>query len=187
VAEAVAKALGQESAGAADKKAALLACQGSAEVAKVKAEYNGVKTCAGAKISVNGVKLCPYGCIGFGDCVGVCAFGALTLGKDGLPHVDKAKCVGCGACQRACPQGLFAIVSESQKIAVALCSNKTSNKPSVLKACKKGCIKCAKCVTSCPEKAIELVDGIPKIDPAQGTACGTCVTGCPTKALALAG
>jgi RnfABCDGE-type electron transport complex B subunit len=185
VAKAVAEALGKASEGGVDKKAAVLACRGTTEAAKAKAEYSGIKTCAGAKIAVNGVKLCAYGCIGFGDCAAVCAFGALSMGPDGLPRVDKAKCVGCGACQRACPQGLFALVSESQKGAIALCSNRTTNKPSVLKSCKAGCIKCAKCVNTCPEKAIELANGIPKVDYAKCTACGSCVSACPTHVLAL--
>ncbi|MDR1786119.1 MAG: 4Fe-4S binding protein [Spirochaetaceae bacterium] len=184
VAAAVADAVGKEG-GAVEKKAALLACQGGLEFAQAKAEYCGVKSCQGAKIAVNGVKLCPYGCIGFGDCVAVCAFGALSMGSDGLPRIDYAKCVGCGACQRACPQGLFALVSESQKGVIALCSNRTTNRPTVLKSCKKGCIKCSKCVTSCPEKAIELVNGIPKVDYTKCTSCGTCIAGCPTKVLAF--
>lgn len=163
----------------------LLACQGSREHAQNRGIYNGVKTCRAAKLSINGTKLCQYGCIGFGDCVAVCKFGALTMGAEGLPHVDYTKCTGCGMCVRECPQNLFSRLPANRTGAVARCSNRSTNKSPILKQCKTGCIKCGKCERSCPEHAITLTNGIPVIDYAKCTSCGECVSGCPTHVLEL--
>ncbi|GMO46410.1 MAG: RnfABCDGE type electron transport complex subunit B [Treponemataceae bacterium] len=184
VAAAVAAAAGS-AAQAIEQKVVVLACQGVKERAADKAEYNGVPSCAAAKIAVGGTKLCPYGCIGFGDCASVCNFGALSMGDDGLPKVDYAKCIGCGSCVKACPNALFALVPASQTGSVALCSNRTTNKPSVLKSCKAGCIKCGKCETTCPNGAIKVTNGVPVTDYAKCVSCGKCVAACPTKVLKL--
>jgi formate hydrogenlyase subunit 6/NADH:ubiquinone oxidoreductase subunit I len=37
-------------------------------------------------------------------CAAACPAGAITLrGKLGVPKLDIEKCIGCGACQAACP------------------------------------------------------------------------------------
>jgi ferredoxin len=41
-------------------------------------------------------------CIGCGDCVERCQFGALSVPEDGAV-VDDARCVGCGLCAATCP------------------------------------------------------------------------------------
>ncbi len=43
-------------------------------------------------------------CIGCGDCVEDCAFGALSVPADRC-EVDPGRCVGCGLCAQACPTG----------------------------------------------------------------------------------
>ena len=168
-----------------ETKVVVLACQGSKELAKARGFYTGLKNCAAAHQAVNGTKMCQYGCIGFGDCVAVCQFDALHMGENGLPQVDYSKCTGCGMCVKECPQHLLSKVPVSRKGAVALCSNHTENKPSVIKNCKIGCIKCGKCERNCPEKCLKLVNGIPQIDYDKCTSCGTCIEGCPTKVLKL--
>ncbi|MGD2104964.1 MAG: 4Fe-4S binding protein [Anaerolineae bacterium] len=48
-------------------------------------------------------------CIGCGDCVDRCQFGALSV-REEVCEVDDARCVGCGVCVSACPTealGLF--------------------------------------------------------------------------------
>ena len=159
----------------AESKVSLLACQGSKECAAARGTYNGVHSCAAAHQAVNGTKMCSFGCIGFGDCVAVCQFDALSIGEDGLPHVDYSKCTGCGMCVKECPMHLFSKVPASRKGAVALCSNRSENKPSIMKNCKAGCIKCGKCERGCPQKAIKLVNGIPEVDYSLCNSCGTCV------------
>ena len=86
---------------------AVLACQGSKDHAKSKGNYTGVETCRSALLSTNGVKACEWACQGFGDCVRVCLFDAIHMEDDGLPHVDEAKCTGCGMCIVECPQNLL--------------------------------------------------------------------------------
>ncbi len=182
-AEAIGKVLGVSVS--AENKVSILACRGTKDCTVPRGHYIGPKSCGVAADAINGTKLCSYGCIGFGDCVNVCNFDALSIGEDGLPKVDLKKCVGCGMCVKACPKHLLSLVPVNRKGAVALCSNRTTNKASILKSCKNGCIKCGKCERECPEKAIKLVNGIPEIDYTLCTSCKTCVNGCPTHVLTL--
>jgi Na+-translocating ferredoxin:NAD+ oxidoreductase RNF subunit RnfB len=166
---------------------AFLSCAGGKDCAKLKGLYSGVPSCRGAKISSGGQKLCSWGCLGFGDCVKVCNFGAITIGESGIPVVDKAKCTGCGLCCAECPQGLLQQVPRDRQGAAALCSNRSTARASIRKACTAGCIKCGACEKKCPNGAVTLVNGIPKIDYSKCDSCGTCVTGCPSGVLVLLG
>lgn len=68
-------------------------------------EYNGAKSCAVASSLYVGETGCAFGCLGFGDCVAVCAFDAIHINPEtGLPEVDADKCTACGACVKACPK-----------------------------------------------------------------------------------
>lgn len=164
---------------------AILRCRGSRDKANVKGDYSGVKSCRAAKLATGGIKLCPWGCMGFGDCVTVCAFGALSMGKDGLPVIDYSRCVGCGMCARECPQDLFVVVKKDREGSIALCSNRASVKQTVAKACKAGCIKCEICVKACPKGAIKMDRYLPLIDTDLCDSCGICVQKCPVKVLDL--
>lgn len=176
-AAAVAKVLGVD-AGASEKKVAFLACNGSKECAKDKGIYNGVKTCAAAVQAVNGIKMCSYGCTGFGDCVNVCPFGALSMGENGLPLVNEEKCVGCGKCEKACPKHLFKLIDANLKGSIALCSNLSQNKPMIRKNCTAGCFKCGMCAKKCPQGAINVSSGLPVVDYSKCDSCGECVKAC---------
>lgn len=169
----------------AETKASVLLCQGSLDKCMPKAEYVGIHTCRAAKLSVNGIKLCDYGCIGFGDCERVCPFDAIYVGPDGIPHVDYAKCTGCGLCVAECPQKILTLAPVTRTGAIALCSNRNPRKTQVIKDCKIGCIKCLKCEKVCPHQCIKVIDGIPVVDYALCDSCGECVKNCPTKVLAL--
>jgi len=182
-AEAVAALVGV-AADAVDLVSVLL-CGGTIDKAVQKGEYIGVPTCRAAKLSAGGIKSCAYGCQGFGDCVAVCKFDALSMGEDGLPHVDYDNCTGCGMCAEECPQKLFSMVPRDRKGSVVICSNRTTLKPSVIKNCKVGCIKCEACVKICPEQCIAMVNGIPVTDYSKCTSCGACITKCPTKCYKL--
>jgi Na+-translocating ferredoxin:NAD+ oxidoreductase subunit B len=178
-AETIAKIMGVTAS--AVEVVAVLRCQGTKDKASIKGNYVGVPTCRAAKLSTGGTKTCSWGCMGYGDCTAVCKFDALSMGDNGLPQVDYAKCTGCGMCAAECPQGLFALVPKDRKGAIVLCQNRNVIKPAVAKACKAGCIKCEICVKSCPEKCITMENGIPVTDYSKCTACGTCVSKCPTK------
>lgn len=187
--KAVAEKLAALMGGDADIKPeiAVLACQGSKELAPLKGEYSGVETCRGSKLSTGGIKLCVWGCLGFGDCAKVCGFGALSLSENGLPVIDAEKCTGCKACIAACPQTLIRAVPKDRRGSMAFCSNRNTVKPQILKSCKIGCIKCALCVRTCPDRCITIENGIPLIDYQKCSACGACVSKCPTHVLKLLG
>jgi Na+-translocating ferredoxin:NAD+ oxidoreductase RNF subunit RnfB len=168
--------------GAMQQVIAVLACQGSSLHTPPRGKYTGIESCRGAKLSTGSTKLCAWGCLGFGDCVQVCKFGALSLNKEKrLPVVDYAKCTGCRMCISECPQGLFKAVLAGQKGAMGLCSNLGANRQLVAKSCKIACIKCGLCVKQCPQHCIELVNNIPVVDLTKCNSCGTCVEKCPTK------
>ena len=183
-ADAIAKVLGVD-AGSTTPKVAFLACQGTKECAADRGEYQGVKTCAAAQLTMNGIKKCSFGCIGFGDCEAACSFGGITMGADGLPVIDKAKCFGCGKCVRACPKHLITLIDANTKGAIALCSCKSENKPQIRKDCSAGCFKCGMCARKCPVQAITMENGLPKIDYSKCTSCGECVKACVDKVLVL--
>ena len=183
VAEKVGQILGVSVS--SQKFVTVLACKGTSSCASDRGIYNGVKTCAAASMSINGTKSCSFGCVGFGDCVSACPFDAIFMGDEGLPIVDYKKCVGCGKCAKACPKHLFTIINAETKGSVALCSNRSDNKPSIKKNCSVGCIKCGICEKKCPEKCLVVTNGIPVIDHEKCTSCGICVKACPDKVLDL--
>jgi heterodisulfide reductase subunit A-like polyferredoxin/coenzyme F420-reducing hydrogenase delta subunit len=50
-------------------------------------------------------------CGGCATCVRTCAFGACSIGPDGMSHVDVRRCRGCGKCVVSCPVGARDIMS----------------------------------------------------------------------------
>ncbi|MCQ2592399.1 MAG: RnfABCDGE type electron transport complex subunit B [Treponema sp.] len=166
-------------------KVAFLACNGTKECAQPKADYVGIQTCAAAQLTMNGTKKCAFGCIGLGDCVKACPFGAATMGEDGLPKIDSSLCVACGKCAKACPKHLFHIMNLDTKGPVARCSTKSDNKPQIKKDCASGCFKCGMCARKCPEQAIDVSGGLPVINYEKCVSCNLCVSACPDKVLVM--
>lgn len=173
--------------GSADIKptVAIVACRGTEDCAVKSGIYTGLKTCRGAKIASGGTKVCKWGCIGFGDCVNVCNFGAITMNEDGIPVIDRTKCKGCGLCAKECPQTLIRMRGVSDKGAVAFCNNRNTLKPAVKKSCKAGCIKCGLCERACTAGALVIDNGLPLVDYSKCTSCGDCAAKCPQKVLAI--
>lgn len=58
-------------------------------------------------------------CGGCASCVRTCAFGACSIGEDGLSHVDIRRCRACGKCVVSCPVGARDIVSSPHDYLVA--------------------------------------------------------------------
>ncbi len=95
-------------------------------------------------------------------CMVSCKFNAITISESGRAVIDKAKCVNCGACAKACKYG--AIINRTRP-----CQN----------ACKVGalsaglgeavkidydkCISCGACVANCPFGAIVDISDIGKV------------------------
>ncbi|MDR2479014.1 MAG: RnfABCDGE type electron transport complex subunit B [Treponema sp.] len=173
------------SGGGVIQSVAVLACQGSSLHTPLKGTYTGLQTCRGAKLAAGGTKLCSWGCLGFGDCVAVCKFGALSMSEYRLPRIDYTKCTGCRMCIAECPQSLFRDIPRNKKGALALCSNLNPVKQMVAKTCRISCFKCGLCVKSCPQNCISLDSFIPVVDYAKCDSCGICVSKCPSGVLKI--
>ena len=182
VAELVASLTHKEVGSIADR-VVVLRCHGLTAFARDEAEYAGIATCAAAALVFAGPKACKNGCLGLGDCVRVCPFDALHLGRDGIVEVDAEACTGCGLCIPACPKDLFQLYPRAHRIELACVAR---DKQSVVRAsCLVGCTLCRKCVSKCPAGAITWDGRTIVIDHekclAYGPTCGeVCVDVCPS-------
>lgn len=49
-------------------------------------------------------------------CLNACPAGAIAISeKNGVVYIDEDRCVGCGACQKACPYGMVILDEERKK------------------------------------------------------------------------
>ena len=86
-------------------------------------------------------------------CEDVCKRGAITFDKNHVAHIDKSKCVECGACAKVCPY--TAIVGRKRP-----CQNACKVKAIAMNDQKAAtidnnkCIQCGACVYQCPFGAI---------------------------------
>ena len=180
VAEKVAAIMGVE-AGESVRRVAFVKCAGDCEKAGKKYEYHGEADCRmAAMLPGGGNKGCSYGCLGYGNCVGVCEHDAIHI-VNGIAVVDKDACGGCGLCAAACPKHLIELVSYDAKYLVA-CSSKDKG-PEVMKNCKSGCIGCGLCKKNCPAEAVDVADFLARIDTEKCEGCGVCKEKCPKKAI----
>ncbi len=105
--------------------------------------YIGEQRCGPANL-VTDVQGCTYGCLGFGDCNRACNYDAIHI-EDGLARVDYDKCVGCGACAKACPRNIITMAPfKTDRMLVVECSNLDAGKD-VKAVCKVGCLGCKAC------------------------------------------
>ena len=178
LAEIVAQVMGVE-ASAEDAKVARLMCRGGEEKAVRRAKYVGLTDCRSAKTVGSGGKACTFGCLGLGNCVRACPFGAMSMGADGLPVIDPEICTGCGVCVETCPQGVLSLVPAQNRVFVA-CSS-TAPGREVRKTCQVGCIACRICERTCEHDAIHVENNLAKIDYSKCTNCGRCAEKCPQK------
>jgi NADPH-dependent glutamate synthase beta subunit-like oxidoreductase len=91
-------------------------CYYGKDGADMEYQYLGVTDCRAAEMLFGGMKVCRIGCLGLGTCVKACMFGALTMGRDGLPKVNLDKCTACGACERICPKHIIRLTSAALRI-----------------------------------------------------------------------
>ncbi|MBN7773201.1 RnfABCDGE type electron transport complex subunit B [Clostridium aminobutyricum] len=179
VAATVAGILGVE-AGSMEPIVAFVKCQGNINNTKLIMDYQGVQTCASAKSFFGGNKACSHACMGLGDCVNVCEFNAIKI-CDGIAVVDRDNCVGCGMCEKACPNDVI-MLGEKRKLVYVAC-NSTDPGAKTRKICSVGCIGCKKCQKVCKFDAITVENNLAKIDLDKCKNCGLCVKECPTNAI----
>lgn len=107
---------------------------------------------------------CKYGCVGCGNCVAVCRFGAIRLNTDGVAEVDEEKCIACGLCVKACHQEIIRL-HECANTIVVKCSNKDKGKEAG-SVCDYSCIGCGICEKTCTAEAVQVVENCAVIDEA---------------------
>ena len=172
------------------RKVALVRCSGYRKVdaegkpqgARMKGEYEGFRDClAASKIGGNGPLACKFGCLGFGNCVKACKYGAIQV-VDGVAKVDNEKCVGCMSCATACPRNLIIPVDYDKHVVIA-CASEAKGAVTV-RGCSQGCIGCGLCTKICPHDAIHVEKNLAVIDFTKCTSCGLCAAVCPKKLIA---
>ncbi|MDW5300597.1 MAG: RnfABCDGE type electron transport complex subunit B [Sedimentibacter sp.] len=163
-----------------EKKVAHVMCQGCDSLATKKYDFSGVHDCKAAAAIAGGDKSCQWGCLGYGNCVAVCAFDAIKI-VDGVAVIDKEKCTACGKCIEECPKGVIELVPYKNSVIVG-CHNKDFGK-AVKDVCSVGCIGCKICEKNCAFDAIHVIDNLARIDYDKCTHCMVCVEKCPTKAI----
>ena len=172
-------------AAASDPKVAVVRCNGTCEARPRTSEYNGARSCQIMNSLYVGETACPFGCLGCGDCVAACQFGALSMDeKTGLPVVDEEKCTSCGKCVKACPRNIIELRKKGPKgrRMVVECVNKDKG-AIARKACLNACIGCGKCQKECAFEAITIENNVAYIDFEKCRLCRKCETACPTGAI----
>lgn len=181
----IARILGVDAVVTADRKVAVLKCDGSCSARPAVYGYDGVRSCRVINATGVGSSACSFGCLGCGDCVEVCRFGAIHMDAEtGLPVVDAGRCTACGACAAECPRGLLELrpAGRRERRVWVACSSRDRGAVA-RKACASACIGCGKCLKECNFGAITVSDNLAYINPSLCKACGKCVTACPTGAI----
>ena len=163
-------------------KTALVHCMGSYDNTTDKMIYDGIESCSASTFLAGGISSCRYGCMGMGDCVRACEYGAVSV-CNGVARIDPQKCRGCSKCVEACPKGLIKFVPLKRQ-AVVRCSNCDKGRDT-MQVCKIGCIGCKKCEKTCEDGAITVQDNLARVDPQKCTGCGKCAEACPRNVITM--
>ncbi|MFY9974778.1 MAG: RnfABCDGE type electron transport complex subunit B [Chromatiaceae bacterium] len=168
--------------GGLERRVARLACAGGSNVAQNLALYEGVQTCRAAALVSGGGRGCAWGCLGLGDCMEVCDFGAIRMDEHGLPVVTEDKCTACGDCVTVCPKGLFSLHPVSHRLWVACKSQEFGDDAERL--CRVACTACGRCAQDSPEGLIEIRDNLATVEYGKNSlASKVAIERCPTGAI----
>ncbi len=164
---------------------AVVRCNGTCENRPKVNTYDGDKSCKVKAALYSGDTACPFGCLGCGDCVEACQFGALSMDPEtGLPVVDETKCTACGSCVKACPKHIIELRNKGPRGMRVYVSCVNKDKGVVArKACSAACIGCGKCAKVCAQEAITVESNLAYIDFTKCKLCKKCVAECPTGAI----
>jgi Na+-translocating ferredoxin:NAD+ oxidoreductase subunit B len=184
VSSEIAEILGLE-ASTAEPQIAVVRCNGGKLNTTSKVMYEGVQDCLYAHFNFSSEGGCPNGCLGLGNCVGVCAFDAIKMDpKNGLPVVDEEKCVACGLCVKTCPRHIIELRNKGIKNRRVFVSCVNIEKGALAKKnCNVACIGCGKCEKVCEFDAIKIENNLAYIDFNKCKLCRKCVQECPTGAI----
>ena len=177
--EEIARILGQ-SLEKKVKRIAVLHCHGGTKV-KERYVYSGINDCLAANLLLGGNQACVFGCLGFGTCVKVCPFGAISMSAEKLPVIDKQKCRACNKCVMVCPKKIISLVPVSGVVTV--CCNSYDFGKDVSAVCSSGCIGCKLCEKACKFDALVVMNNLAVIDYHKCTSCAECAKICPTRAI----
>lgn len=176
--EKMASIMGVTNVGASVRQVAMVRCNGSGSE-RNRYNYEGIQDClAASRVAAGGPLACRYGCLGYGSCVKVCDFDAISI-ENGAAKVDMEKCVGCLKCISACPRNLITIVPYGSEVYLR-CSSRDKG-VFTRSACENGCIGCGLCAKACPNEAITVENNLASIDYSKCTSCGACIEKCPQK------
>jgi RnfABCDGE-type electron transport complex B subunit len=172
-------------AGEGMPKIAVVRCNGGKKNTASKVQYDGVMDCLNASMVMSSEGGCPNGCLGYGNCVTACTFDAVVIDNEsGLPMIDEAKCVACGACVKVCPRRVIELRNKgikNRRIFVS-CIN-TEKGAATKKNCAAACIGCGKCAKACAFEAVKVENNLAYIDFSKCKLCRKCVAECPTGAI----
>lgn len=149
---------------------------------KKKFPYRAAVVACNGDCAASAVSACKYGCVGCGNCIAVCKFGAVSFNENGAAQVEEEKCIACGMCVRACPQEIIHL-HECANTIVVKCSNADKGKEARA-ACPVSCIGCGLCEKTCTAEAVRVADNHAVIDEALCLSCGMCAVKCPRHAIA---
>jgi len=166
--------------GAEAKVVARLACAGGDNVARNRARYDGIASCAAAALVAGGGKNCFWGCLGLADCETACDFDAIRMDPHGLPVVDEDRCTACGDCVTACPKDLFSLQPADRRLWVACRSLDAGD--DILADCEVACTACGRCAMDAPG-LITMRDNLPVIDYRGDHRTQAPIQRCPTGAI----
>ena len=175
-AQAVGVILGTEDRNKIRMRAQVL-CSGTNDTTKRKYIYDdGAEDCLAEMKLGGGYKGCRFACVGLGNCMKACPFGAISI-KNGTAFVDYKLCTGCGSCVSACPKHIIKLVPYDAYYWVGCASRDTAAKER--QNCRVGCTGCGVCRKVCPENAIDIQGNIATVLYDKCTGCGMCFAVCP--------